>query len=492
MAETVNIKFVDETDSSARLIVEGAKEMPLIIGTPEIRAGFDEKCMVQARNIALAPGVEKLVIGADFHVGYGCLVGSTFASSTHVYPCAVGPDVKCSMSLLSIDLDASEIDDKRIRRRIMDEIGARIPTGCTNRQAPKARNVSRETLRMIAVEGASVDVLKALGIPWGWRNACEDASHGKIPELQKRFDELYEEHGNSLYEKLAQIGSCGAGNHFCEGSIVSITPGEEEAAKLFGLRENGVAMVTHCGSRGFGFKLSQGQFHRLENHFDKWGIALPGDERENVYAPLGTPEATNYLNDMYIGGNFATVNHLLINHYLTEAYDEVFNGRAKTDLVYYIAHNIIREEIVDNRPTLIHRKGATRAMPGNHHEVNKTKFAGFGHPIILPGNCTDGTAVMRGNTGAKKTLYSVNHGAGRRMGRREAKRNLDQKLVNNDMLVADVMYNDRNYPIDESPRAYKDFDMVIDSVVKADLATKVAMLKPRFVIKDADKTSQEG
>jgi tRNA-splicing ligase RtcB len=195
---------------------------------------------------------------------------------------------------------------------------------------------------------------------------------------------------------------------------------------------------------------------------------------------------------MFLGGNFATVNHLLINYYLLEAFNEVFSGKINGNLVYYISHNIIREEIVDNRKVWVHRKGATRAMPGNHHEVIHTQFAGIGHPIILPGNCTDGTVIMRGNTGAKQTMYSVNHGAGRRMGRRRAKDTFDQKLVNNDMLVADVLYNDRNYPIDESPRAYKDFKEVIDSVVKADLATRVATLKPRFVIKDADKTSQEG
>lgn len=498
MTETVNIKFVDETEATARLIVPGAMEMPLVVGTRNIRSAMDEKVYNQVLNIATAPGIEKFVLGADFHAGYGCPVGSTFASSTHVYPCAVGPDIKCSMSLLALDIDAEEIEDKKIRRRIMDEIGARIPTGCTNRTAPKAKTWNREVLERIAVEGATTGVLQSIGVPWGWRHACEDASHGKVPDLEKRFIELYEEHGNSLFDKLAQVGSVGAGNHFSECEIVNVTPGEEKAAEVFGLKQNCVAMVTHCGSRGFGFKLSQGQFHKLQDFFNKWDIKFPGidrvgkDAKENVYCPVGTPEAEQYLNDMYLGGNFATVNHLLINHYILEAFNDVFHGKVKGELVYYIAHNIIREEVVDDRKMWVHRKGATRAMPGNHHEVNKTKFAGLGHPIILPGNCTDGVIVMRGETGSKETLHSVNHGAGRRMGRLAAKRALDQKMVNNDLNVADVMYNDRNYPVDESPRAYKDFGEVISSVEKAGLATKVASLKPRFVIKDADKTSQEG
>jgi tRNA-splicing ligase RtcB len=47
------------------------------------------------------------------------------------------------------------------------------------------------------------------------------------------------------------------------------------------------------------------------------------------------------------------------------------------------------------------------------------------------------------------------------------------------------------YPKDEAPAAYKDFDAVLDSVKAAGLASEVARLKARFVIKDAD-TSLRG
>ncbi|GAA3354498.1 hypothetical protein GCM10020366_11360 [Saccharopolyspora gregorii] len=42
-----------------------------------------------------------------------------------------------------------------------------------------------------------------------------------------------------------------------------------------------------------------------------------------VYAPLGTQEANDYLDDMAIGANFATVNHLLINALVLEAFQSV-------------------------------------------------------------------------------------------------------------------------------------------------------------------------
>jgi tRNA-splicing ligase RtcB len=49
-----------------------------------------------------------------------------------------------------------------------------------------------------------------------------------------------------------------------------------------------------------------------------------------------------------------------------------------------------------------------------------------------------------------------------------------------------ILTNCRNYPKDEAPAAYKDFGEVVRSVELAGLATTVARLQARFVIKDAD------
>ena len=130
---------------------------------------------------------------------------------------------------------------------------------------------------------------------------------------------------------------------------------------------------------------------------------------------------------MALGSNFATVNHLLINSLVLEAFQEVLPGTSG-QLVYFISHNIARKEIVDNKPTWVHRKGATRAFPAGHHALRDTPFSETGHPILLPGNPRDGSAVMVADEGADKSCYSVNHGAGRVLGRRQAKKTLDQKL----------------------------------------------------------------
>jgi tRNA-splicing ligase RtcB len=93
---------------------------------------------------------------------------------------------------------------------------------------------------------------------------------------------------------------------------------------------------------------------------------------------------------------------------------------------------------------------------------------------------------MVAEPGAEKTCYSVNHGAGRRKGRKAALRELDQQCIDSDFDACDILTNCRQYPKDEAPAAYKDFNEVLRSVELAGLASTVARLKARFVIKDAD------
>ena len=205
-----------------------------------------------------------------------------------------------------------------------------------------------------------------------------------------------------------------------------------------------------------------------------------------VYAELGSPEADAYLDDMALGGNFATVNHLLINALVLEAFQEVFPG-LRARLVYFISHNIARLEPLGQQMVWVHRKGATRAFPAGHPQLRGTPFEAIGHPILLPGNPQAGSAIMVAQTGAALSSFSVNHGAGRAMGRKAAFRSLNQKRVDADLDAADILSNCRQYPLDEAPAAYKDFGEVVRSVELAGLAKTVAKLEARFVIKDGDK-----
>ena len=467
-----------------------------VIGTEAIRSGFDAKCLEQALNSRGAPGVTDLVLNPDAHAGYGAPVGCVLVSPTHVYPGPVGVDIKCSMSLLALDLPAEAVAEKTVRRALINAICERTPTGAGRgqRMAKKSRVVSPELGRQVAIEGASKSVCEALGIPAFWAERCEDSAHvghdDSRDALGARLDYLLATGAMPKFaEKMTQLGSYGGGNHFGECEAVEIADHDRahRAAEVFGLKHGGLAFLSHCGSRGFGHNLASGQFRALQQFFATWGLPLPGEDKELVYAPLGTPEANAYLDDMALGANFATVNHLLINALVLEAFQEIIPG-ATGQLVYFISHNIARREIVDNRQAWVHRKGATRAFPAGHHALRGTPYAETGHPILLPGNPTAGSCVMVAEPGAEKSCYSVNHGAGRAKGRKAAIRELDQKTVDEEFVAHDILTNCRFYPKDEAPAAYKDFNEVLRSVEQAGLASEVARLRARFVIKDSDES----
>jgi tRNA-splicing ligase RtcB len=489
--------YYQETgDSTGVLSPPGMKGKPItVIGNAAVRRTFDDKCLEQAVNSRSGPGVTELVLNPDAHMGYGAPIGCVLVSPTHIYPGPVGVDIKCSMSLLQFDLPASEIEDRRTRRALIDAVCERIPTGVGKgqRNVPKSRRVGRELGLQAVVEGGSREVCAALGIPETWAQRCEDSHHrahdGSTNGLRERIARLRAAGEMAkLDEKLSQLGSLGGGNHFGEGEIVEVAddPRAREIAAVFGLRDGHVAYFTHCGSRGFGHDLAFAQFKRLQAQFKKRGIPFPGGDRELVHAELGTAEANDYLDDMALGANFATVNHLLINALVVEAFTQVIPG-VRANFVYFISHNIARREPLDGRDVWVHRKGATRAFPAGHPELARTPFARTGHPILLPGNPLDGSAVMVAEPGARLSCYSVNHGAGRQLGRRRASRTLDQKALDLQFAEADVLTNCRKYPRDEAPIVYKPFEEVLNSVKGAGLAREVARLRARFVIKDASK-----
>ena len=480
-------------DATAILPCEGVPPIT-VIGTQAIRETFDDVCLQQAINSRCSPGVSNVVLNPDGHLGYGAPIGCVMTSPTHIYPGPVGVDIKCSMSLLQTNIPADAIIDRRVRRAIIDAICERIPTGAGRgqRSAKKSRRIPTEIGARSLVEGASEALLTAMGIPAEWTHRCEDAFHLGHDDTQDAIAERVEWHVRSgtfrdVPTKVSQLGSYGGGNHFGECEIVRV--GESNRAKhcaeVFGLKDGQVAFLSHCGSRGIGHNLAMGQFRALQSKFQKWNIPLPGNDKELVYAPLGSDEANAYIDDMSIGANFATVNHMLINSLVLEAFQEVLPGTTG-NLVYFISHNIARKEILDNKIEWVHRKGATRAFPAGHPGLKGTHYAGTGHPILLPGNPQAGSSVMVADEGARLSCYSVNHGAGRILGRKRAIRELDQSKINESFDSMDILTNCRNYPKDEAPAAYKDFEEVLQSVRLAGLATEVAKLTATFVIKDGD------
>src|SRR3989449_6484091 len=257
------------------------------------------------------------------------------------------------MSFLQLDLPADQVADKTVRRALIDAILERTPTGPGRgqRSARKARKVGEALGVKVATHGATPEVLHALGIPLECAERCEDAAHvghdGTNAALALRLEWLRANQFSNFLEKITQLGSYGGGNHFGECEVVRLIDNDRarRTAELFGLHDGCVGFLSHCGSRGFGHALASGQFRALQQKFAKWDIPLPGGGKELVYAPLGTPEADTYLDDLALGANFATVNHLLINALVLEAFQEIIPG-VKGSLVYFISHNIARKELL--------------------------------------------------------------------------------------------------------------------------------------------------
>ena len=167
-------------EATALLPVTNDVTKPItVIGTESIRNGFDAGCLQQAINSRLAPGVTDLVLNPDAHLGYGAPVGCVMVSPTHIYPGPVGVDIKCSMSLLQLDLPADQILGREVRRALINAIVERLPTGAGKgqRSAKKSRHVDVATGKRAVVEGASRGVCEAVGIPPEWAQRCEDSAH---------------------------------------------------------------------------------------------------------------------------------------------------------------------------------------------------------------------------------------------------------------------------------------------------------------------------
>src|SRR3954462_11411953 len=140
MNDTNPIQIHSTGEATGFIPAPGDKGKPItVIGTEAIRRTFDSGCIQQTLNSRGAPGVTDLILNPDAHCGYGAPVGCVLVSPTHVYPGPVGVDIKCSMSLLQMDLPADAIADRTVRRALINAIVERTPTGAGKGQ----RNVKK-------------------------------------------------------------------------------------------------------------------------------------------------------------------------------------------------------------------------------------------------------------------------------------------------------------------------------------------------------------
>lgn len=445
-----------------------------VVANENILKTITDRVIEQASNTANTEGVESVVLNPDAHEGYGAPIGCVVATSHTLMPGPVGFDISCSMSFLQTDLRPSDVLDRRVRRTLITEIEKRIALGAGSKPAPLQHRVSKSEFHEIIAQGTeAVETLRQYGIDLRWTENLErkwlEADSNVIS--QRAFERGFN-----------QLGSLGGGNHFIEMETSEIE--DSNLARYFGITD-GVVIITHCGSRGFGHQVASEFFKQLELEFKAKSKPFPGNDRELVFCYRDTPTGGRYWKSVGCAANFAIVNHLFINTALQKSLQTVFPG-VQCYLVYLISHNLVQPEVVDGKTKFIHRKGATRALPAGHPLLRGTKFETTGHPALVPGSALAGSTLLVADANSHLTHHSVNHGAGRAMGRNQARRTLSQKCVDEEMDRNDVLFNYRHYPIDESAAAYKNYEDVINSILEARLARIVSRHKPLMVLKGND------
>ena len=442
---------------------------------------FRDKTMEQLVNTAAMPGVVKRVlVMPDAHQGYGPPIGGVVPTRYPdgvISPGAVGYDINCGVRLMATDLVAQEVQSEI--DALISALFRNIPAGVG--KGGGARKVSAREMDDVLVKGA------------GW---AVKAGYGRAEDLE-RLEEGGAMAGadpsavspRAKQRGGPQLGTLGSGNHFIEiQEVVEIY--DEEAARVFGLFEGQLAVQIHSGSRGLGHQVCSDYVHSLQGAVSKYQIKLP--DRQLVCAPLDSPEGRSYFGAMASAANYAWANRQCMAHLARRSFEEVLAGKVRNfDLrtVYDVAHNIakIEEHMVDGKKMklCVHRKGATRAF-GPGHPAVAAVYRNVGQPVLVPGDMGTASYVLVGTVDAMEASFGTCcHGAGRLMSRTAAKKKIHGGTLRKELEAQGIRVRAGSMPglAEEAPDAYKDIDAVVNVVEGADLAARVAKLRPLAVMK---------
>jgi RNA-splicing ligase RtcB len=212
------------------------------------------------------------------------------------------------------------------------------------------------------------------------------------------------------------IGTLGGGNHFIEA----------------GWTESGLLAVTiHSGSRNFGLKIANYYQSIAKANCDSYFF----ERKDLEFLLTNSIDGQAYLYATRVAQQYASLNRVVMLEKISSFLKSPIVDTVET------VHNYIGD---DN----IIRKGAVSAKAGKK--------------IILPFNMADGLAICVGK-GNPEYNYSAPHGAGRIMGRMEAKRSLDMGAFTERMrgVYTTTATEDT---LDEAPMAYKPMESIISCI----------------------------
>ena len=205
------------------------------------------------------------------------------------------------------------------------------------------------------------------------------------------------------YEKaIYSIGTLGGGNHFIE-----IQKGSDGY----------IWIMIHSGSRNFGLKIANYYNEQAIKINEKYFSEVP-TKWELSFLLIDSEEGQSYIREMNYAVDFALANRKLMMERIEHTFGDVFcNDSIQFDAEINIAHNYASLENHFGENVMIHRKGATLATQDT-----------IG---IIPGSQGTKSYIIKGK-GNPESFNSCSHGAGRKMGRKEASRtlNLEEEIKN--------------------------------------------------------------
>ncbi|MCH9687028.1 MAG: RtcB family protein [Deltaproteobacteria bacterium] len=189
--------------------------------TPKVRRALAQ--------IARGPDVARVAVMPDVHLSADVCVGVALATTSTLYPAAVGGDIGCGMAALAFDAPASRLAEARVAAQVLDGLYGAIP-------------IMRHARR------------RGVGLPQPLAD-CE-LSTPSLRAVKSR-------------EAGLQFGTLGRGNHFLE---------------LQSDQDDRLWLMVHSGSRGMGQAIRQAHEHRGVR--DRTGLRGLGAESDDGRAYL--------------------------------------------------------------------------------------------------------------------------------------------------------------------------------------------------------------
>ncbi len=225
-----------------------------------------------------------------------------------------------------------------------------------------------------------------------------------------------------------QLGSLGGGNHFVEVCL-------DERGHVW--------VVLHSGSRGIGNVLAKAHIGAARNLCRDTERAL--EDRDLAYFLADDPGFGAYIRDMLWAQDYALANREQMMNAVLRVLRDVLGTVGERQRIN-CHHNYTEREVHDGRELWITRKGAIRARAGDRG--------------VIPGSMGTASYIVSG-LGHPGSYTSASHGAGRRFGRKEAKRRFDVAEFESAMAGRTWQRSKATELLDESPMAYKDIDAVM-------------------------------